>query len=249
MYEFFRNQALDSIDFFSKKAGAPKPDNKQNQPGGNIGGPILTNRAFFFADYEATRITRGVSRLTRVPTADERNGIFTSTVKDPLTGLPFENNRIPADRIDPYATAILALVPTPNQSGVNNYFRNANLIDDSDRLLSRVDWRPNFRDSVFGRYIYSRRDRQIPGAFGGVIDGTGTSAFGNQKIDTNAIVGGWTRVLSSSMVNEFRISWSQSRADAVQQPYGQAPPPAAQIPGMITDPTVAGGFPGLSING
>ena len=32
-------------------------------------GPILKNRAFFFADYEGTRITRGVSRLTRVPTA------------------------------------------------------------------------------------------------------------------------------------------------------------------------------------
>src|SRR5262245_26357575 len=249
VYEYFRNDAMDSIDFFSKKAGAPKPDNKQNQPGGNIGGPILTNRAFFFADYEGTRITRGVSRLTRVPTADERAGIFTSTVRDPLTGLPFDNNTIPANRIDPYASAILALVPLPNQSGVNNFFRNANLIDNSDRLLTRVDFRPNAKDSIFGRYIFSNRDRQIPGAFGGVIDGTGTSAFGNQKIKTNAIVGGWTRVLSDRMVNEARISWSQSRSDAVHQAFGIAPPPAAQIPGMITDPIVAGGFPGISVTG
>jgi hypothetical protein len=238
-----------AYEYFSKKAGAPKPDNKQNQPGANLGGPILRNRAFFFVDYEGTRITRGVSRVTRVPTADQRNGIFTSTVKDPVTGQPFANNTIPADRIDPYAAAILGLVPLPNQSGVNNYFRNADLVDNSDRLLTRLDWKPNAADSIFGRYIYSNRTRQIPGAFGGVIDGTGTSAFGNQKIKSNAIVGGWTRVLSARMVNEFRFSWSQARSDAVQQSFGLTPPPAAQIPGMITDPIVAGGFPGMSITG
>jgi hypothetical protein len=248
-YEYFRNQAMDAIDFFSKRANAPKPDNRQNQPGGNIGGPILKDRAFFFADYEGTRITRGVSRLTRVPTADERAGIFTSAVKDPVTGVNFDNNRIPTNRIDPYATAILALVPLPNVAGVNNYFRNANLIDNSDRLLTRGDWRPNAKDSVFARYIYSNRDRQIPGAFGGVIDGTGTSAFGNQKIKTNAVVGGWTRVVSTRMVNEARFSWSRSVSDAVHQAFGLTPPNAAQIPGMITNPLVAGGFPGISITG
>ena len=248
-YEYFRNQAMASIDYFSKKAGAPKPDNRQNQPGGNLGGPIIKDHAFFFADYEGTRITRGVSRLTRVPTADERKGIFTSAVKDPVTGQPFANNTIPSNRIDPFAAAILDLVPLPNQSGTNNFFRNANLIDNSDRLLTRVDWKPTPKDSVFGRYIYSNRTRQIPGAFGGVLDGTGTSAFGNQKIKTNAFVGGWTRVLSSTMVNEARFSWSRSRADAVQQSFGLTPPTSAQIPGMITNPIVAGGFPGISITG
>jgi hypothetical protein len=249
VYEYFRNQAMDSIDYFSKKAGAAKPDNKQNQPGANLGGPIVPNRAFFFVDYEATRITRGVTRLTSVPTADQRAGVVTSTVKDPLTGLPFPDNQIPANRIDPYASAILALVPLPNQSGANNFFRTANLLDNSNRLLARGDWRPNAKDSVFVRYIYSNRDRDIPGAFGGVIDGTGTSAFGNQEIDTNAIVGGWTRVISNRMVNEARFSWSRSRSDAVHQAFGLTPPAAAQIPGMITDPLVAGGFPGISITG
>ena len=141
-YEYYRNQKMDAIDYFTKKAGAPKAENDQNQPGGNLGGPILKNRAFFFVDYEATRINRGVSRVTRVPTADERNGIFASAVKDPVTGQPFTNNTIPANRIDPYAAGILALVPLPNQSGVNNYFRNAGLLDNSDRVLTRVDWNP-----------------------------------------------------------------------------------------------------------
>ena len=248
-YEYFRNESLDSTDFFTKRAGAVKPANDQNQFGGNLGGPIIKNNAFFFSDYEGTRITRGVTRLTKVPTADERAGIFTSPVRDPVTGLNFDNNRIPNNRIDPYASEIMALVPLPNQPGANNFFRAPDLLDNSDRLLGRMDWRPRAKDSIFGRYIYSNRTRQIPGAFGGVIDGTGTSAFGNQTIKTNAMVGGWTRILSSAMVNEFRISWSQSTSDAVHQAFGLAPPAAATIPASITDPAVAGGFPGITIDG
>ena len=122
--------------------------------------------------------------------------------------------RFPASRIDPYAAAIIGLVPLPNQPGANNFFRTADLIDNSDRLLTRFDYKPHVNDSIFGRYIYSNRTRQIPGAFGGVVDGTGTSAFGDQTIKTNALVGGWTRVISSAMVNEFRISWSKSVSDA-----------------------------------
>jgi Carboxypeptidase regulatory-like domain/TonB-dependent Receptor Plug Domain len=82
-YEYFRNEHMDSIDFFSERAGAAKPANDQNQFGGNIGGPIVPNTAFFFADYEGTRITRGVTRLTRVPTADDRAGIFASRSRTP----------------------------------------------------------------------------------------------------------------------------------------------------------------------
>ena len=51
------------------------------------------------------------------------------------------------------------------------------------------------------------------------------------------------------MVNEARISWSQATSDAVQQPYGLFPPANATIPGSVTDPIVAGGLPGITIDG
>ena len=102
-YEFLRNDRFNSNDFFSIRQGSPKPDHKQNDFGGNLGGPIVRSRAFFFGDVEATRLTQGVTRLTVVPTANERNGVFAATVRDPLTGQPFPTNTIPADRIDPVA--------------------------------------------------------------------------------------------------------------------------------------------------
>jgi hypothetical protein len=248
-YEYFRNDAFDTIDYFSQQAGAAKAPDRQNQYGANLGGPVALSKAFFFADYEGTRIDRGTTRLTRVPTDSDRLGVFSTAIKDPVTGLNFANNTIPSSRIDPAAAAILALIPTANQPGANNFFRTADLLDNADRFLARLDFKPGAADSVFARYIYSNRTRQIPGAFGGIIDGTGTSAFGNQTIKTNALVGGWTRVVSSTTLNEFRFSWSQATSDAVQQPFGQTPPQAAMIPGSVTNPIVAGGLPGITIDG
>ena len=254
VYDFYRNEKMDTIDFFSNRAAAltkttpVKPANSQNQYGANLGGPLIKDKAFFFVDYEGTRITRGVTRLTNVPTVDQRNGILPG-VRDPLTGQPFPGGVIPKDRMDPVAVGILGLVPLPNQPGANNFFRQADLIDNSDRILGRLDYKMGSNDSFFARYMYSNRDRQIPGAFGGVIDGTGTSGFGNQKIKTNAAVFGWTHILSPSMVNEFRFSWSKSNADAVHQAFGLSQPAGAQIPNTVTNPVVAGGYPGISIDG
>ncbi len=96
-YEYYRNDALDANDFFSNRAHSPKPPNDQNQFGGNVGGPLIENKAFFFGDYEGTRITRGVTRITSVPTADQRAGIFTTPIKDPTTGSAVREQHDPGE--------------------------------------------------------------------------------------------------------------------------------------------------------
>jgi len=72
-YEFFRNKVLDSKGFLDPAI----PDNKQNQFGGTIGGPIRKDRTFFFGSYEGRRVVQGiVGDPTVVPSAAERGGDF-----------------------------------------------------------------------------------------------------------------------------------------------------------------------------
>ena len=88
-FEFFRNTALDARGYFDPT----RPAFKQNQYGGSIGGPITHTKLFFFADYQGTRKTQGISTgKISVPTVAERSGDFSDTASgefyDPSTNQP-----------------------------------------------------------------------------------------------------------------------------------------------------------------
>jgi len=248
-YDFFRNDSLDTINYFAKAANQPKPTNKQNQFGGNLGGPVVRNRIFFFGDYEGTRIQQGVLRTGRVLTPAEKSGTFASAIRDPLTGLPFANNTIPANRIDPVAAQIAALLPAPNTTGGNNFIRQPNVEDNSDRVLGRVDLHLSDNDTVFARYIWSDRFRYVPGFLGGILDGTSTSAWGRNYLKSNGAVGGWTKVLGSNLVNEARISWARGTNDGTQDPFGEDGNAQIGLKGIPPNPVVMGGVTGIDIAG
>jgi outer membrane receptor protein involved in Fe transport len=248
-YDFFRNDKLDTINYFAKRANQPKPTNKQNQFGGNLGGPVVRNRMFFFGDYEGTRIQQGVLRTGRVMTQAEKAGVFSSAIRDPLTGLPFPNNTIPANRIDPVAASVAALLPNPNTTGGNNFIRQPNVEDNSDRFLGRVDVHLTDSDTVFGRYIWSDRFRYVPGFLGGVLDGTSTSAWGRNYLKSHGVVGGWTKVLGSTLVNEARVSYARGTNDGTQDPFGEDGNAQIGLRGVPANPVVLGGVTGMDITG
>src|ERR1700738_711392 len=77
VYEFLRNSALDSKNYFDDPT-KPIPPFKRNQFGGAVGGPIFKNRTFFFADYEGIRQSKGITTVTFVPSQDARNGILST---------------------------------------------------------------------------------------------------------------------------------------------------------------------------
>ena len=72
-FEFFRNKVLNARGFFDKV----KPDSKQNQFGGTLGGPLRKDRTFIFGSYEGRRVRSGISSdVVTDPTAAERGGDF-----------------------------------------------------------------------------------------------------------------------------------------------------------------------------
>ncbi len=259
LFEYLRNRVLDSNDFFSNRSGLPKPANVQNQFGGNVGAPIVKNKLFGFFNYEGTRIRRGITRISTVPLPNERigdfspataaaNGVTYAKVVDPTTGIQFPNNRIPSNRIDPYGLQLLNLFPAANQPGqLNNYARTGSLIDDNDSYDGRVDWNANEKNLLFVRYTSSNRTRDIPGYFGGIADGTSTSAWGNSTLKAYSAVVGWTRIFGPSLTNDFRVGYVRNFAYDQQQPFGLNKA-SAYVPGVPDNAAVAGGVSQTSFN-
>src|SRR5712664_3989304 len=95
VYEFIRNSALDSRDYFSRSGNTPLAQFRRNQFGAAAGGPIIKDKTFIFADYEGFRQAKGITTAITVPSDNARAG---NLVSGPVT-------------VDPAAAAELAMFP------------------------------------------------------------------------------------------------------------------------------------------
>src|SRR5579872_729483 len=126
-YEFLRNKESDARNFFDPQ----RPPFERNQFGALLGGPVLHDRTFFFVDYEGSRIRKGVSYISTVPTDKMRSGDFSelaATLYDPYTTDSQSAQRqllnpsnpfvIPQSRINSLGQAVVNLFPHANLPGL-----------------------------------------------------------------------------------------------------------------------------------
>jgi len=256
LFEFHRNDALDARNYFHP-AGQPKPPPRQNQYGGALGGPLARNRSFFFGSYERTRMRRSLTRTFSVPPAAVRAGDFTgfASICDPLTipatGVcaPFANNQIPANRIDPLATAFLRNVPLPTSSvPVQNLASVEASTRALDQLSGRVDHRLTDADQVFVRI--STFDAEELQPFGtSALQEALTPGFGRTLTTrTRNAVASHTRVMGTSLLNELRIGWMTVSGGQLSLNRGNSFASQVGLLGVTADPRDAG-FPQVSTGG
>ena len=186
-YEFLRNSVFDSNNFFENRAGRDLGSFKRSQFGGHATGPIIKNKTFFMGSYEGLRARQFATRITTVPTIEQRNGDFSKTLNqagalirifNPFTTRvnpantaqsirdQFTDNKIPTNLMDPVALNILKYFPLPNQPGdantfANNYAASGSTETNLDNYDFRIDHRISERQTFFARYSH-RYTEDVP---------------------------------------------------------------------------------------
>ncbi len=238
LYGFLRNGALDARNHFAPPT-EPAPDHERYQAGGSAGGPVVRNRVFVFADYEGTRLREGVTRVTTVPTPSERRGDFSRTAFarpiNPFTGQPFPGGVIPPEYLNPIGVAIAALYPEPNRDGpFGNAVSSPSLRDRHDQFDVRVDGVTAGASTLTARYSFADRRLYEPfsGAGFAAVPGFGTHV---PRRGQNLGVS-FTRVLSSSLVNETRAAWTRVSGGSFHENQGTSLNRAVGLPELSANP-------------
>jgi len=214
VFESLRNDALDARNFFATS----KPPIRLNQFGGTLGGPVKTSRTFFFSSWERTRQLTSDTVVSTVPTLLNRQGDFSDlvaadgqrvTIYDPLTRAPFAGNVIPADRLDPVATAALDYLPLPNRPGTNtnanNYVGNSESTLDRDIVLARVDHQVREgSDLLTARYYINNSGTNVTGSYGNPLADPLSDIT---DVRVQSLLLAHTHIFKSHLVNELRATY------------------------------------------
>ena len=252
LFEFLRNAKLDAKNFFDRPT-EPIPPFKRNQFGATVGGPIMRNKLFFLGNYEGLRERKALTLTGTLPPSNYRTGDFSfllpRQIRDPLSGQPFANNRIPESRIHPVSRRVLnEFYPLPNRQTAtlaNNYINNESRRNDGDQFTGRLDWLISDRQSAFFRFSRSDELLYQPGGTTPVFNmGTNVDVLAEQGVLSH------TSLFGGNKVNEakFGINYFTS-ANIQQRAFQRNVVQELNIPGVSRDQPLYWGIPVFQISG
>lgn len=231
-WEFNRDDRFQARNYFVPSTQA-KPTLKQNQFGGSLGGPIVRNKFFGFGYYEGYRNTKGNTTTINVLSDAQRSGVFATAIKDPLTGIAFPNNTIPASRISPIALKLLNdFMPRANV-GTGQYFVAPETVDNRDSFGARFDYQASGNHQLLARYLRTLTHAVTPPT----TQPIGTDA----KATLQDFMGSDTYVFTPHLINVARASYNwisatpQKTSGLNNLDYGiQVPNTNALAPGLAS---------------
>jgi hypothetical protein len=195
--EYFRNDALDARNYFNPVKNAngttnPKAPFHNNQYGGSVGGPIVKDKTFFYADYEGQQEPVGVVTLANVPTGSGPGGALS-----------------PSDASNPVIASLIARNPWPAPNLGNGV---ASVVSPSfNRLTSviaKIDENFNPNNVLTGRYFFGDSVQSFPLALtatGGQLPGFNT--YTPTRVQLVSI--SYVHTFGSNKVNELRYGWNR----------------------------------------
>jgi hypothetical protein len=203
-FEYLRNDKLDANDWFANANGLPRPELRQNDFGGVLGGPIRKDKLFFFGSYEGLRVRQPKVANTYVPSLASRQNA-PAAVQPLLDAFPLPNGPDLGDGTAAFSASY------SDPSTLNSY-------------SLRIDYLLSSKFIFFGRYndAPSKLDQRGAGVFQGSY-----SSISALDYHTQTLTVGGSQALTPRLTNEARFNYSRSRGKSTYKldNFGGAVPP------------------------
>src|SRR5580698_2924200 len=235
VFGFLENYKLNANSWTNNNNVIPTPKNPYTKTmfGGTIGGPIIKDKLFFFADYEAFRYHQGGLQTFSVAPASYRTGDLSALLQPAFANangggtiqlyntqvvgpngqpVPYANNQVPV--LNPVAQYLfnnpkaypLPNNPTTDPTGVfNNFIGPSNTFQRNDQGDVKVDWNLHTNDVISGRFTQGyAQDGTITDPI--PVEFPSASNFPDLMVNIS-----WIHTFSPSIVNSARTAYARIR--------------------------------------